>query len=454
MAYQTINPATGEAVQAFASWDKGQLEAALSQVAEATPAWAETDLAERCDLLRRAAGILRDQKDSLARIITLEMGKLLSEAVAEVEKCAVACEYYAENAPRFLADEIIESDAGKSLVAYQPLGTVLAVMPWNFPFWQVFRFVAPALSAGNTGLLKHASNVPQCALAIERVINEAGFPQGVFRTLLIDAVDVAQVIADPRVHAVTLTGSEPAGRKVAACAGENLKKSVLELGGSDAFVVLEDADLDYTVGQAIASRYLNSGQSCIAAKRFIVVDAIADEFVTRFAQAVAELNTGDPVDPQTRLAPMARDDLRAELHRQVKASIDSGANVVTGGKPEEGPGAFYQGTILDNVGPGMPAYDEELFGPVASVIRVKDEDQALSIANSSRFGLGGSVWTQNKERGESFARRLQSGAAFVNGLVKSDPRLPFGGTKASGYGRELSHHGIHEFVNAKTIWIK
>lgn len=454
MAYQTINPATGEILQEFPTWGSEQLESALSQVAEATPAWAETDLADRCDLLRQAADILRDQKESLAKLITLEMGKLIGESRAEIEKCALACEYYAEQAARFLADEVIETDAGKSLVAYQPLGTVLAVMPWNFPFWQVFRFVAPALSAGNTGLLKHASNVPQCALAIERIIHEAGFPQGVFRTLMINAGDVAQVIADPRVHAVTLTGSEPAGSKVAACAGENLKKSVLELGGSDAFVVLEDADLDHTVNQAIASRFLNAGQSCIAAKRFIVVDVIADQFVSQFTQAVSGLTPGDPMDQQTTLAPMARNDLREELHRQVLASVDAGANVVTGGGPVNGPGAFYQGTILDNVSPGMPAYEEELFGPVASVIRAKDAEHALSIANSSRFGLGGSVWTQDIERGEQLARRLQSGSAFVNGMVKSDPRLPFGGIKASGYGRELSHHGMHEFVNAKTLWIK
>ncbi|WP_455218444.1 NAD-dependent succinate-semialdehyde dehydrogenase [Kaarinaea lacus] len=454
MAYQTINPATGETLSNFDTWDSGQLEAALSQVAKATPGWADTDLAERCDLLRQVASVLRAQKEPLAELVTLEMGKLIEESRAEVEKCALGCEYYADQAARFLADEIIETDAGKSLVAYQPLGTVLAVMPWNFPLWQVFRFVAPAMAAGNTGVLKHASNVPQCALAIEKVMKEAGFPEGVFRTLMINASDVASVIADPRIHAVTLTGSEPAGRKVAACAGENLKKSVLELGGSDAFVVLEDADLDLTVQQAVASRFLNAGQSCIAAKRFIVVDAIADEFVSRFAQAVAALNTGDPMDPGTRLAPMAREDLRDELHKQVQSSVKAGANVVTGGHPEEGPGAFYQGTILDNVEPGMPAYDEELFGPVATVIRARDEDHALSIANSSRFGLGGSVWTKDSEKGERFARSLQSGSAFVNGMVKSDPRLPFGGIKASGYGRELSHHGMHEFVNAKTIWIK
>jgi succinate-semialdehyde dehydrogenase/glutarate-semialdehyde dehydrogenase len=354
----------------------------------------------------------------------------------------------------FLADEVIETDAGKSLVAYQPLGTVLAVMPWNFPLWQVFRFVAPALAAGNTALLKHASNVPQCALAVERILKQAGCPDGVFRTLMIDADTVARVIADPRVHAVTLTGSEPAGRKVAACAGEHLKKSVLELGGSDAFVVLADADLDLAVDQAVASRYLNAGQSCIAAKRFIVVDAIADEFVSRFTKAVEALKPGNPLDEHATLAPMARTDLRDELHRQVEASTEAGAKVLTGGKLINAPGAFYEATILDNVGAGMPAYDEEMFGPVAAVIRVQNEEHALEVANDSRFGLGGSVWTQDNGKGEQFARRMQCGSAFVNGMVKSDPRLPFGGIKASGYGRELSHHGMREFVNAKTVWVK
>ncbi|MEE8379227.1 MAG: NAD-dependent succinate-semialdehyde dehydrogenase [Gammaproteobacteria bacterium] len=454
MAYQTINSATGEVLQDFDSWNSEQLEAALTQVAAASPAWAQTDLTERCVLLLRMASVLRKQKETLAQLVTLEMGKLISESRAEVEKCISGCEYYAEMAPRFLADEIIETDASRSLVAYQPLGTVLAVMPWNFPLWQVFRFIAPTLAAGNTGLLKHASNVPQCALAIEQIVNEAGFPQGVFRTLMIDASTVSQVISDPRVHAVTLTGSEQAGRQVAACAGENLKKSVLELGGSDAFVVLADADLDLAVEQAVVSRYLNAGQSCIAAKRFIVVDDIAEEFVSRFATAVAGLKIGDPAGEQTTLAPMARTDLRDELHKQVEFSVQAGANVVIGGNPVEGPGVFYEATILDQVEPGMAAYDEELFGPVAAVIRARDADHALSIANSSRFGLGGSVWTQNIEKGEQFARRLQSGSAFVNGMVKSDARLPFGGVKASGYGRELSHHGMREFVNIKTIWIR
>ncbi len=454
MAYRSINPATGEAGEQFASWDAEQLDAALAAVDAAHPAWSATAMAERSALMRRLGEILRGRRDELAALMTLEMGKLTGEARAEVEKCALGCDYYAEYAPRFLADESIASDAGKSYVAYQPLGTVLAVMPWNFPLWQVFRFAIPTLMAGNSGLLKHASNVPQCALAIESVIREAGFADNVFRTLMIDARQVAEVIRDPRVHAVTLTGSEPAGRQVAACAGEHLKKSVLELGGSDAFVVLEDANLDLTVPQALSSRFTNSGQSCIAAKRFIVVDAIADVFVTRFRAAVEALRPGDPRDEATTFAPMARLDLRDELHRQVLDSIAAGAQLVTGGAPVEGPGWWYQATILDRVTAGMPAFDEELFGPVAAVIRVADEAEALAVANGSRFGLGGSVWSADTARGERFARRLQSGVAFVNGMVKSDPRLPFGGVKASGYGRELSLHGIREFVNAKTIWVR
>jgi len=454
MAYQTINPATGESAEHFESWNAGRLDATLAQVNDATPAWAATPLDQRCVLLHRLAGVLRAQKESLAQLMTLEMGKLINESRAEVEKCALGCEYYAEQASVFLADEHIATEAGKSLVAYQPLGTVLAVMPWNFPLWQVFRFIAPTLAAGNTGLLKHASNVPQCALAIERLVCEAGVPEGVFRTLMVDARDVADVIADPRVHAVTLTGSEPAGRSVAAAAGQHLKKSVLELGGADAFVVLEDADLDFAVQQAVASRFLNAGQSCIAAKRFIVLDAIADEFVALFATVAGALRPGDPCDENTTLAPMARTDLRDELHRQVQASVQAGATVVIGGVPLSGPGAFYPATILDHVLPGMAAYEQELFGPVASVVRVADETEALAVANESRFGLGGSVWTRDSARGERFARQMQCGSAFVNGMVKSDPRLPFGGVKASGYGRELSHHGLREFVNVKTLWIK
>ncbi len=454
MVYQTTNPATGEVIEDFASWKADELDAALVQVRTATTGWAATPLVERSRLMHQLAAVLREQQEPMAQLVTLEMGKRIAESRAEVEKCAQGCEFYAEQAATFLADELIDTDAGKSGVAYQPLGTVLAVMPWNFPLWQVFRFIAPTLTAGNTGLLKHASNVPQCALAIERLVRAAGFPEGVFRTLMIDAHQVAGVIADPRVQAVTLTGSEPAGRSVAAAAGQHLKKSVLELGGSDAFVVLEDADLDLAVQQAVASRFLNCGQSCIAAKRFIVVDAIADDFVARFVEVVGTLQPGDPADEATTLAPMARTDLRDELHSQVQASINAGAVALIGAEPTPGSGAYYAATILDQVTPGMAAYEQELFGPVAAVIRATDETAALSKANDSRFGLGGSVWTQDTARGERFARQMQCGSAFVNGLVKSDPRLPFGGIKASGYGRELAQHGLREFVNAKTLWVK
>ncbi len=454
MTFESVNPADGKTLKVFDTWDDARIEAALQQVSDATPQWSQTPLAERCDAMRRVAALLRDRSEDLARTMTLEMGKLIKESRTEVEKCAWVCDYYAEQANHFLADEHIPTDAGDSYVAYQPLGTVLAIMPWNFPIWQVFRFAAPALTGGNTGVLKHASNVPQCALAIEQIFADAGLPAGVFRTLMIGAGQVERVIADSRIHAVTLTGSEPAGRAVAACAGQNLKKTVLELGGSDAYIVLEDADMELTVNTAVTSRFLNAGQSCIAAKRFIVVDSIADNFVARFKARVEDLRPGDPLDEQTTLAPMARMDLRDELHRQVTRSIEQGADAVTGCEPHKGPGAYYLPSILDRVEAGMPAYDEELFGPVAAVIRAIDEDDALRIANGSRYGLGGSVWTADVHRGEVLARRVQAGAVFVNGLVKSDPRLPFGGIKASGYGRELSHHGLYEFLNAKTVWIK
>lgn len=454
MAFQSINPATDEILASFDTWNAGELDAALKGVAEANADWQETSLDRRCELMRAAATQLRNNKKELAKTVTLEMGKLIADAEAEVEKCALACEFYADSGPEFLQDEIIKTDAGKSYVCYQPIGTVLAVMPWNFPLWQVFRFAAPALVAGNTGVLKHASNVPQCALAIEKIFHDAGFPANVFRTLMISASQVQSVIEDERISAVTLTGSEPAGRQVASHAGSNLKKSVLELGGSDPFVVLEDAELEHTVKNAVISRFLNSGQSCIAAKRFIVIESVADEFLEEFKTQVESLKVGDPLNRETTLAPMARRDLRDELHQQVVDTVNKGAKAVTGCNPVEGAGAFYQPSILSNVSHGMRAYEEELFGPVAIVITAKDESDALRIANDSRFGLGGSVWTANTERGESFARKVKSGSVFVNGFVKSDPRLPFGGIKASGYGRELSHHGMHEFVNAKTIWIR
>jgi len=454
MTFKSVNPVDGKTVAEIKAFTPDELEAALRQAAQAAPHWRQQKLAERCRLLQQAAAILRERAEDFARMMTLEMGKPIREARAEIEKSAWGCEYYAAEGPAFLADEEISSDAGRSLVVYQPLGTVLAVMPWNFPFWQVFRFAAPALLAGNTGLLKHASNVPQCALAIESVFADAGFPAGVFRTLMISSSQVEGVIQDPRVQAVTLTGSEPAGRQVAATAGAQIKKSLLELGGSDPFIVLEDADLDLAVEQAVVSRFLNTGQSCIAAKRFIVVDAIAEVFIDRFRTAVETLVSGDPLDDATELGPMARVDLRDELHQQVVDSLSQGAVAVTGCSPAAGDGVYYQASILDHVKPGVRAYNEELFGPVASIIRAADENEALRIANDTDFGLGGSVWTRDSERGEHIARQLECGCAFVNGLVKSDPRLPFGGIKHSGYGRELSRLGIHEFVNAKTIWIR
>ena len=454
MAIQTLNPATGEALKTFDSWDQTQIDHTLQLVADATLAWQETTIVDRAELLQAAAKELRSNNNDYAELISLEMGKVITEARAEVEKCANGCDYYANNGAAFLKDEILDSDAGRSFVAYIPLGTVLAVMPWNFPFWQVFRFAAPGLIAGNTAVLKHASNVPQCGLAIENVFKAAGFPENVFRTLMISASQTQGVIEDPRVHAVTLTGSEPAGRKVASTAGANLKKSVLELGGSDAFVVLEDADLDLAASMGVISRYLNNGQSCIAAKRFILVEDIAEEFIKRFTNNAKALVQGDPMNEASQVGPMARLDLRDELHEQVSDSIAQGAIPILGCKPVENAGAYYQISILDHVRPGMRAYQEELFGPVAIIIRAKDESDSLRIANDHRYGLGGSVWTQNEKRGEAFARKMQSGATFVNGLVKSDPRLPFGGIKASGYGRELSVHGLREFVNVKTIWIK
>ena len=454
MTFRSINPADGNTLGEFDACTDAELETALAAAAAAAPGWRQQALDERAALVRRAADVVRQRREELARLMTLEMGKPIREARAEIEKCAWVCEYYAGEGAAFLADEPVESDAGRSFIAWQPLGTVLAVMPWNFPFWQVFRFAAPALVAGNTGLLKHASNVPQCALAIEDVFADAGFPAGVFRTLMIESSRVAEVIADPRVQAVTLTGSEPAGRQVAATAGSHLKKTVLELGGSDPFIVLEDADLELAVEQAVTSRFLNTGQSCIAAKRFIVVEPVADAFVEQFRAAVEALGTGDPLDEANRLGPMARTDLREELHRQVEESIAQGAEAVTGCRIPPGPGAFYPPSILDRVVPGMCAWSEELFGPVASIIRVADEAEAVRVANDTEFGLGGSVWTRDSDRGERIARQLECGCAFVNGLVKSDPRLPFGGVKHSGYGRELSILGMREFLNAKTVWIR
>ncbi len=454
MPHISLNPATNQVVQTFTSWDAHRLAQALETARKAQQAWAQTLSAQRGEILLKVAARLRAQRDTCAAIITNEMGKPLREARAEVEKCAGVCDYYAQHAANFLCAETVESDAGKSYVAYSPLGVVLAIMPWNFPFWQVFRAAAPALMAGNALLLKHAPNVPQCARTLEAMFRDCGLPEGVFTSLMIEVELAANAIASPYVHAVTLTGSEAAGRKVAACAGQHLKKCVLELGGSDPFIVLHDADLELAANMALASRFLNCGQSCIAAKRFIVVPQIADAFLREFKIKVEALKVGDPTDDATQIGPMARLDLRDGLHRQVADSIAQGAVAVTGCKPVEREGFFYQPSILDHVTARTCAWHEELFGPVATVIRAASEEDALRIANETRFGLGSSIWSKDVARAEQLAARIQAGCTFINGMVKSDPRLPFGGVKASGYGRELSRLGILEFVNAKTVWIR
>lgn len=453
MTFSSIDPASGERWQEHPAWDAARLEEALAAASAAAPAWGARGVQERCALVHRAGDVLQKHRDDYALLMSREMGKLMAEARAEIEKSAKACLYYADAAPRMLADEVIQSDAQRSLVAYQPLGLVLAIMPWNFPFWQVIRAAAPALAAGNTLVLKHADNVTGCAVALEAVFREAGFPAGVFQTLMIHVPEVDAVIRDPRVKAVTLTGSERAGVAVGRASGETLKKCVLELGGSDACVVLEDADLKLAAVTGAKSRYQNAGQSCIAAKRFILVEQVADAFLKAFRAEAEALVSGDPRDPKTTLAPLARLDLRDSLHAQVEDALKKGARPLVGCTLPGGKGAFYPASILDGVAPGMRAWNEELFGPVASVIRVKDEAEALAVANATGFGLGGAVWTGDVKRGEAFARRLECGSAFVNALVKSDQRLPFGGVKRSGHGRELSHHGIHEFVNVKTLSI-
>lgn len=454
MPYLSLNPATHELIAHYDSWDGARLAAALERAKASQLAWARRTFHERAEVLRQAAIHLRLHRDRYAQLITTEMGKLLRESRAEVEKCAWVCEYYAQHGAEFLRDEPVVTDAQQSYVTYAPLGVVLAVMPWNFPFWQVFRAATPALMAGNGVLLKHASNVPQCALALEAIWRESGLPEGVFTTLMIEAADVAGVIASSHVQAVTLTGSEETGRKVAAVAGGHLKKCVLELGGSDPFIVLADADLDFTADQAVASRFLNCGQSCIAAKRFILVPEIADAFLERFKARVEALTVGDPMDDATQIGPMARLDLRDALHAQVTDSLAQGAVALTGCRPVERQGVFYAPSILDRVTPQTRAWHEELFGPVAIVIRAESEADALRIANDTRFGLGASLWTRDLARGEALARAIEAGSVFINGMVKSDPRLPFGGVKASGFGRELAYHGIREFVNAKTVWMR
>lgn len=453
MTVEIVDPATGQVTYRHELMGAADIEQRLQAAADAFPGWADRSLQDRGAILRGIAAQLRTRRDDLQQAMTHEMGKLKAEALAEVDKCAAACEYYADHAADYLKPQLIDTEAQRSYVRYEPIGCVFAVMPWNFPVWQVFRFLAPAFMAGNVALLKHASNVPQCADLILAVCRDGGLPDGVFDVLHIDNDQAADVLRDARVKAVTLTGSERAGRSIASNAGSQLKKSVMELGGSDAFVVLDDADLDKTVAAAVKSRFDNSGQTCIAAKRFIVVEAVADEFTRRFVEAAAERQYGDPDERGTTLAPMARADLRDELHKQVQASVAKGARVLIGGEPIAGTHAGYPATVLDQVGRGMPAYDEELFGPVAAVIRVADEGEALRVANDTRFGLGGSVWTRDPVRGEAFAQRMECGAAFVNAIVKSDARLPFGGSKQSGFGRELADHGIHEFMNIKTVYV-
>lgn len=452
MSIEIRNPWTGQVDYRYDMMSATEVEARLSKAVQVFPAWSALSLPTRAKYLRAVAGELRRQRESLARIMSAEMGKLHREALGEIDKCAGACDYYAEHAAAYLADQPIATEARRSYVQYAPIGCVLAVMPWNFPIWQVFRFLAPAMMAGNVAVLKHAVTVPRCADAVESILRNAGVPEGVFATLHIDNAQTAALIGDPRIQAVTLTGSERAGKSVAATAGAHLKKCVMELGGSDPFVVLQDADLDVAIKIAVASRFGNAGQTCIAAKRFILVDAIAEAFVERFVAAVGALRIGDPNDEASTLAPMARTDLRDEVHRQVQGSIAAGARCLLGGAPHASP-TGYQATLLDQVGPGMAAYHEELFGPAAAIIRVRDEADAARVANDTSFGLGASVWTTDRDRGEAFARGIQAGAVFVNALVRSDVRLPFGGTKQSGFGRELASHGIHEFTNIKTIYV-
>jgi succinate-semialdehyde dehydrogenase/glutarate-semialdehyde dehydrogenase len=448
-----VNPATEEVLASFDAFGPDEVEMAVSEAHDAFLAWRERPIAERAVPMRALASLLRKRVDRYARLATLEMGKPIAEAKAEIEKCAFGTEHFAQNAARYLADEEIRANARRSLVAYQPLGVVLAVMPWNFPFWQVVRFAAPALMAGNAAVLKHASNVPQCALAIEEAFREAGFPQGLLRTVLVAGSAIEPIIADDRIRAVTLTGSSDTGSRIAELAGRALKKTVLELGGSDPYIVLADADLELAATTAVRARNQNNGQSCIAAKRFIVVDKVADDFERRFAKGVEDLVVGDPLDAKTQVGPLARRDLLDTLERQVAESVRAGARVLTGGERLRGKGYFFRPTVLTNVTSDMPAFREETFGPVAAVVRVTDPEEAVRVANDSAYGLGASIWTRDVALGERLARRIESGSVFVNGMVASDPRLPFGGIKRSGYGRELSAVGAREFTNIQTIWI-
>ena len=455
MAIATINPATGETLKTFTPLTDAEIESKLALAESTYQEYRKTNFTQRSKWLNKAADILERDTAKFARIMTTEMGKTYQSAIAEAKKCAKVCRFYAEKAPEFLANVSIESDASHSYVAYQPLGVILAVMPWNFPFWQVFRFAAPALMAGNVGILKHASNVPQCALAIAEIFVQAGFPEGAFQTLLIGASQVKSIVEDDRVKAATLTGSEPAGMSLASTAGEQIKKVVLELGGSDPFIVLDSADVEEAVATGVKARMLNNGQSCIAAKRFIVIESIADRFESQLIAKFKELTIGDPMDENTDIGPLATATIRSELDEQVKNAVGKGAKVLIGGKSiADRPGNYYQPTILTDIPIDSPVAKEEFFGPVALLFRVKDLNAAIALANNIPFGLGASAWTNHTEESDRLIDEIEAGAVFINGMVKSDPRLPFGGIKRSGYGRELSSQGIHEFVNIKTVWVK
>lgn len=452
---QSINPATGEKIETYDEFDDGEVEAALSNAATTFETWRTRPLRERERMIADVGDLLRERTDTYAELMTQEMGKPITQARGEVEKCAWVCDHYAEHATRYLQPEHHPSPAGSTVkTIYEPLGPVLAVMPWNFPFWQVFRFAAPYLTAGNVGLLKHASNVQGCALAIEEVFKDAGYPEGAFQTLVMSSRGVDDVLADERVKAATLTGSGPAGRAVAGTSGRHLKKTVLELGGSDPFVILDDADVEQAARTGAWARNMNGGQSCIAAKRFIAHDAVYDDFVAALVREVESYRVGDPMDEETDIGPLAREDLMDEVHDQVQTSVDAGATILTGGAPLDREGAYYPPTILADVPSGCPADAEEIFGPVAAIFRVSDEEEAIEKANDTDFGLGASIWTTDLERGERIAGRVDAGCTYVNELVKSDPRVPFGGINDSGYGRELAGDGIREFVNRKTVWVQ
>jgi succinate-semialdehyde dehydrogenase/glutarate-semialdehyde dehydrogenase len=454
MTIATVNPATGQILRTFTPLSEQELDARLQCAADAFRRYRRTPVAERARMLLRAAEILESDKEKFGRLMVTEMGKTLKAALEEAEKCAWGCRYYAEQAERFLADEVVETSASRSFVSYQPIGPILAIMPWNFPFWQVFRFAAPALAAGNVGLLKHASNVPQCALAIQDIFRRAGFPEGCFQTLLIETDRVRRVIEDPRIAAATLTGSTGAGSHVASAAGKQIKRTVLELGGSDPFIVMPSADLESAARTAVKARTINNGQSCIAAKRFIVADPVAEEFERRLVAGMEKLVVGDPLDPATEVGPLANEAQVKTLADQISRSISLGARLLTGGRRLERPGFYFSPGVLTDITESSPAYREEVFGPLALLFRVRDIDEAIRLANDTDFGLGASAWTQVPKERDRFIAELEAGLVFINAMVASDPRLPFGGVKQSGYGRELSHYGIHEFVNIKTVWVQ